>query len=102
MLIILNKLKNNIMKYHKGFTIENMNHILCGFDYEARKSFRDSNRSITIRAGFRNIENDDDTYKEMLKIVDTVEPKLPNEINVTRLLKNEMISKFRIETDILD
>jgi len=90
------------MQFYKGFTIEGMNHILCGFDYEARKSFRDSNRSITIRAGFRNIENDDDTYKEMLKIVDSIESKLPNEINFTRLLENDMISKFRIETDTLD
>ncbi|KXK56225.1 MAG: hypothetical protein UZ05_CHB002000238 [Chlorobi bacterium OLB5] len=90
------------MKFYKGFTIEGMNHILCGFDYEARKSFRDSNRSITIRAGFRNIENDDETYREMIKIVDTIEPKLPNDINISRLLKNKVISKFRIETDILD
>ncbi|NOS85213.1 MAG: hypothetical protein HOP31_08745 [Ignavibacteria bacterium] len=90
------------MTFYKGFTIEGMNHILCGFDFEARKSYRDSNRSITIRAGFKNIENVNDTFKEMLKIVDTIEPKLPKEINVTKLLKNESIAKFRIETDILD
>lgn len=90
------------MKFYKGFTIEPMTFILCGFNFEIRTTLNKENVYITMRVGFISKISEKKKHTELLKLLDGISLQTLNDFRPYQLINNKIINKFMFEVDVLE